>query len=106
MAPYYSTVLLFILGLVSLAYKHSKIIKSKKLPVTRGRDSIHDNVDDSNSNLTFNITVLTWNLAEATPTESNYDFLRLLRSEDMVVIGVQVRRLFNSATLLTRSWTD
>ena len=37
----------------------------------------------------FNVTCLTWNMAELSPTEEDCSFMRSFRSSDMVVLGVQ-----------------
>ena len=37
----------------------------------------------------FNVTCLTWNMAELSPTEDDCTFMKSFRSSDMVVLGVQ-----------------
>ena len=37
----------------------------------------------------FNVTCLTWNMAELSPTEEDCSFMKSFRSSDMVVLGVQ-----------------
>jgi hypothetical protein len=39
--------------------------------------------------LIFNATVLTWNMAEASPTEEDCDFIKSFKDSDLVVMGVQ-----------------
>ena len=37
----------------------------------------------------YNVSVVTWNLAEAAPTSSHHRFLEQFKDSDIVVIGVQ-----------------
>jgi len=56
-------------------------------------DRKNTSLTSSRVNNKFNITVVTWNLAEKTPTRTQCLFLREFLDQDMIVIGVQVRIL-------------
>ena len=45
----------------------------------------------SNAVLSMNFTIVTWNLAESSPSEKDCQFMKALRAnEDIIVVGVQV----------------
>ena len=45
--------------------------------------------DSQTDNEAYKISVITWNLAEKSPSKKDYSFLRNYRDDDIVVIGAQ-----------------
>ena len=58
---------------------------SSILPTARVPISTATNADSED----YKISVITWNLAEKSPTKKDYSFLQKYRSDDIVVIGAQ-----------------
>lgn len=73
-----------------VCYYSSKVAAAR---ANSNRDTIRSN--NKKNKLTtlpvdsLNVTALTWNLGEKSPTESDCSFLRSFRSSDVVVLGVQ-----------------
>ena len=51
----------------------------------------------------INISVVTWNLAESTPSEKDAYFMRCLQNDDVVIVGVQVNSTNKKTSIFLRS---
>lgn len=82
--------LLLYLAVVTMPAPATKATNAKSMAIKPSKEtSLVDTSTSSKEPLIFNVTVLTWNLAEASPTEEDCEFIKSFRDSDLVVMGVQ-----------------
>ena len=82
--------LLLHLATVIMPAPSARTTNAKTMTITHPKEpSLVVTSTSSKGPLIFNVTVLTWNMAETSPTEQDCEFIKSFRDSDLVVMGVQ-----------------